>query len=55
MPIIILLGIGAIYGIASIKDRCTPANPPPTSEDEFVQRVFAANDKRINKIMRKYR
>lgn len=55
MPILILFGIGAIYVIAAIKDRCTPANPPSSNSAERTRQVIANNDKRMNKIMRKYR
>ncbi len=55
MPILILLGIGAIYGVAELIDRCTPPKPPATNSDERMRQVLANNQKRIDKIMRKYR
>lgn len=56
MPVLILLGIGAICGAASIIDKCTPSKYNPNmTEEQRTQWVFEQNDKAINKIMRKYR
>jgi len=55
MPVLILLGIGAIYGIAGLVDRYTPPKPPVNSSEERTRQVIANNQKRIDKIMRKYR
>lgn len=55
MPVLILLGIGAIYGVAGLIDRYTPPKPPSKTSDERTRQVFANNQKRIDKIMRKYR
>lgn len=55
MPVLILLGIGAIYGIAGLVDRYTPPKPPANSSEERIRQVIANNQKRIDKIMRKYR
>lgn len=55
MPILILLGIGAIYGIAGLVDRYTPPKPPASTSEERTRQVIANNQKRIDKIMRKYR
>lgn len=55
MPVLILLGIAAVYGVAGLIDRHTPPKPPATNSDERTRQVFANNQKRIDKIMRKYR
>lgn len=55
MPVLILLGIAAIYGVAAIKDRHTTPNPPSSNSDERTRQVIANNQKRIDRIMRKYR
>ena len=55
MPVLILLGIGAIYGIAGLVDRYTPPKPPASTSEERTRQVSANNQKRIDKIMRKYR
>lgn len=55
MPVLILLGIAAVYGVAAIKDRHAPPNPPSSNSDERTRQVIANNQKRIDKIMRKYR
>lgn len=55
MPVLILLGIGAIYGIAGLVNRYTPPKPPANSSEERTRQVIANNQKRIDKIMRKYR
>lgn len=56
MPLLILLGIGAIYGIGGLVDRCKPSKYNPNmTEKEKTQWVFDQNQKRIDKIMRKYR
>ena len=58
MPLLILLGIGAIYGAASFVDRNTKSSKKydiNISDEEKLRRVFEANNKRIDKIMRKYR
>lgn len=55
MPVLILLGIGAIYGIAGLVDRYTPPKPPANNREERTRQVIANNQKRIDKIMRKYR
>ena len=55
MPVLILLGIAAVYGTVSIIDKCTPPNPPSSNSDERTRQVMANNQKRIDKIMRKYR
>lgn len=55
MPLLILLGIGAIYEVAGLIDRYTPPKPPARNSDERTRQVFANNQKRIDKIMRKYR
>ena len=55
MPILILLGIGAIFGIASIKEELTPSNPPASRSDLRTRQILANNQKRIDRIMRKYR
>ncbi len=55
MPVLILLGIGAIYGIAGLIDRCTPSKPNSNMNDkERTQWIIKQNQKRIEKIMRKY-
>lgn len=55
MPVLILLGIAAIYGVAGLIDRYTPSKPPSSNSDERTRQVIANNQKRIDKIMRKYR
>lgn len=55
MPVLILLEIGAIYGIAELVDRYTPPKPPANTSEERTRQVIANNQKRIDKIMRKYR
>lgn len=56
MPILILLAIGAVCGLAELKDRCTPSKYNPNmTEKERTQFVIDQNQKRIDKIMRKYR
>lgn len=55
MPVLILLGIGAIYGITGLVDRYTPPKPPASTSEERTRQVIANNQKRIDKIMRKYR
>lgn len=57
MPVLILLGIGAIYGIAALKDRYTPSkhNFESMTEKERTQWTIEQNQKRIDMIMRKYR
>lgn len=57
MPVLILLGIGAVYGITRLVDRCTPSkyNFENMTEKERTQFVIEQNQKRIDKIMRKYR
>lgn len=54
MSFLILLGIGAIYGIASLNETCKPSNPPPTNSRERVNQCLANNQKKIDKIMRRY-
>ena len=54
MHFLILLGIGAIYGIASLNETCKPSNPPPTDSREIVNQCLANNQKKIDKIMRRY-
>lgn len=55
MPVLILLGIAVVYGVAGLIDRYTPPKPPATNSYERTRQVFANNQKRIDKIMRKYR
>lgn len=57
MPFLILLGIGAFCGAAAVKDRCTSSkiNFQNMTEQQRTQFVFEQNQKRIDKIMRKYR
>ena len=55
MPVLVLLVIAAIYGAAGIKDRCTPPKPPAKPGEESRKQIFENNQKRIDKIMRKYR
>ena len=56
MPVLILLGIGAIYGVSGLVDRYKPSKYNPNmTEKEKTQWVFAKKQKRIDKIMRKYR
>ena len=56
MPVLILLGIGAVLGIVRVASRklSTKYNPNMT-EKEKTQWVMEQNQKRIDKIMRKYR
>lgn len=56
MPVLILLGIGAIFGIAGLVNRHKPSKYNPNmTEKERTQWVMEQNQKRIDKIMRKYR
>lgn len=55
MPVLILLGIAAIYGTAAIIDKSRASHPPAKTSDERTNQVIANNNKRIEKIMRKYR
>ena len=56
MPVLILLVIGAILGISGLVDRHKPSKYNPNmTEKERTQWVFDQNQKRIDKIMRKYR
>lgn len=56
MPVLILLGIGAIYGIAGLVDKNKPSKYNPNmTEKEKTQWIFEQNQKRIDKIMRKYK
>lgn len=55
MPILILIGIGTIYSIASLKENLTTTKPPASNSDERTRQVLVNNQKRIDKIMRKYR
>ena len=57
MPVLILLGIGALCGIVSLVDQQKPSQKYDInlSEQQKTKRVFANNQKRIDKIMRKYR
>lgn len=56
MPVLILLGIGVVCGIVGVvhKHKSSKYNPN-MSEKEKTQWVFDQNQKRIDKIMRKYR
>ena len=56
MPVLILLGIGAVCGVIGVvhKHRPTKYNPN-MPEKEKTQFDFDQNQKRIDKIMRKYR
>lgn len=56
MPVLILLGIGAVCGAIGIVNRHKPSKYNPNmTEKEKTQWVFEQNQKRIDKIMRKYR
>jgi len=55
MPILILLGVAAIYGTAAIINKIKPSHPPANTSDERTKQVMENNQKRIDKIMRKYR
>lgn len=56
MPVLILLGIGAIYGVAGLVDKCTPSKYNPNmTEKQRTQWIIKQNQKCIDKIMRKYR
>ena len=56
MPVLILVGIGAVCGLVAIvsKSKSSKYNPNMT-ESEKTQWVFEQNQKRIDKIMRKYK
>lgn len=56
MPILILLGISVVCGVVGVvhKHKPTKYNPNMT-EQEKTQWVFDQNQKRIDRIMRKYR
>ncbi len=57
MPVLILLGIGAVCGITALVSKHKPSQKYDInmSEQEKTKRVFENNQKRIDKIMRKYR
>lgn len=56
MPVLILLGIGAVLGIVGVASRKSSSKYNPNmTEKEKTQLVFDQNQKRIDKIMRKYR
>ncbi len=57
MPVLILLCIGAIYGGVALKEKLMPSKKYDInmSEKEKSEMIFANNQKRIDKIMRKYR
>ena len=56
MPVLILLGIGTVLGIVGVASRKSSSKYNPNmSEKEKTQLVFDQNQKRIDKIMRKYR
>lgn len=56
MPVLILFGIGAICGIAGLVNKSKPSKYNPNmTEKERTQWVIDQNQKRIDKIMRKYR
>lgn len=57
MPILILLGIGAVCGVTALVSKHKPSQKYDInmSEQEKTNRVLENNQKRIDKIMRKYR
>ena len=55
MPVLILLGIGAVFGIVGLVGKSTQPKPPANTSEERTKQVIANNQKRIDKIMRKYR
>ena len=57
MPVLILLGIGAVCGVTALVSKHKPSQKYDInmSEQEKTKRVFENNNKRIDKIMRKYR
>lgn len=56
MPVLILLGIGAVCGVIGLVSKHKPSKYNPNmTEKERTQWVIDQNQKRIDKIMRKYR
>lgn len=56
MPVLILLGIGAVCGVVGVVNKYKPSKYNPNmTEKERTQYVIDQNQKRIDKIMRKYR
>ena len=56
MPVLILLGIGAVCGAVGLVNKHKPSKYNPNmTEKERTQFVIDQNQKRIDKIMRKYR
>ncbi len=57
MPVLILLGIAAVCGVVTVVDRHKPPKKDFThmTEKERTQWIMEQNNKRIDKIMRKYR
>lgn len=57
MPILILLGVGVFYGIVALKEKCVLPTKYDInmSKQEKNRLVLENNQKRMNKIMRKYR
>ena len=56
MPVLILLGISVVCGVVGVVSKHKPSKYNPNiSEKERTQWVIDQNQKRIDKIMRKYR
>ena len=56
MPVLILLGISAVCGVVGVVCKHKPPKYNPNmTEKEKTQWVIDLNEKRIDKIMRKYR
>ena len=56
MPVLILLGIGAVLGVVGVASKKSSSKYNPNmTEKEKTQWVMEQNKKRIDKIMRKYR
>lgn len=55
-PVLILLGIGVVCGVGGVISKHKPPKYNPNmTEKERTQWVIDKNQKRIDKIMRKYR
>ncbi len=57
MPVLILLGIAAVFGIASIREKSEPPTNYPFNgtDQQKADWICRQNQKRIEKIMRKHR
>lgn len=55
MPVLVLVGIGIIFGAVSLKEKLTPPTTPPTDSKARTQWVLDQNQKKIEKICKKHK